>query len=93
MNTTIENFDEDFIKDLNLNSMLIDEDQNLNETYRIHFEVREQIIFGIQWLLFQVIGNGLLIGLIQFDRFGGNPLKRRITDQVSRFFCNILRTI
>ena len=93
MNTTIENFDEDIIKDLNLKSMLVDEDQNLNETCRIRFEGSEKIIFGIQWLLFQIIGNGLLIGLIQFDRFGGNPLKRRITDQVSRFFCNILRTI
>ena len=85
MNTTIENFDEDIIKDLNLKSMLVDEDQNLNETCRIRFEGSEKIIFGIQWLLFQIIGNGLLIGLIQFDQFGGDPLKRRITDQVSRF--------
>ena len=28
-------------------------------------------------------GNGLLLGLIQFDRLGGDPLKRRILDQVS----------
>ena len=32
---------------------------------------------------FAVIGSGFLIGIIQFDRFGGDPLKRRIVDKVS----------
>ena len=34
------------------------------------------------WIFIEVFGNGLIIGLIQFDRLGGDPLKRRITDQV-----------
>lgn len=35
------------------------------------------------WFLTETFGNGLLFGLIHFDIFGGDPLKRRITDQVS----------
>ena len=35
------------------------------------------------WFIIEFLGNGLIIGTIQFDRFGGDPLKRRITDQVS----------
>ena len=43
----------------------------------------ETAIIVIIWFLIQSFGNGLLIGLIQFDRFGEDPLKRRINDQVS----------
>ena len=45
-------------------------------------EIEVGIILVI-WLTVQFFGNGLLIGLIQFDRFGEDPLKRRIIDQVS----------
>ena len=43
----------------------------------------EKICIFIFWFLIMFPGNGLLLGLIQFDRLGGDPLKRRILDQVS----------
>ena len=41
----------------------------------------QSIAIVLIWLLIEVLGNALLIGLIQFERLGGDPLKRRITDQ------------
>ena len=83
MNTSFRNFEDiSNVSDLHLDVMLVIDEDQINETSRIHFAIHEQIIFGIQWFLIQVFGNGLLIGLIQFDRHGGDPLKRRITDQV-----------
>ena len=53
------------------------------------FELPEKSLGNLQsiaiiliWLLIELLGNALLIGLIQFERLGGDPLKRRITDQV-----------
>ena len=53
------------------------------------FELPEKGLGNLQsiaiiliWLLIEILGNALLIGLIQFERLGGDPLKRRITDQV-----------
>ena len=43
----------------------------------------EKVVCILVWLIIEVLGNGFLIGIIQFDRLGGDPLKRRITDQVS----------
>ena len=43
----------------------------------------EKVVIGVFWIMIVVIGNGFLIGIIQFDRFGGDPLKRRIVDKVS----------
>lgn len=83
MNTSFRNFEDiSNVSDLDLDFMLVIDEDQLNKTSRIDFAVHEQIIFGLQWFLIQVFGNGLLIGLIQFDRHGGDPLKRRITDQV-----------
>ena len=42
----------------------------------------EKIVIGVLWFLIEVIGSLLLLGLIQYERFGGDPLKRRIIDQV-----------
>ena len=42
----------------------------------------EKIVIGVLWFLIEVIGGSLLLGLIQYERFGGDPLKRRIIDQV-----------
>ena len=44
----------------------------------------EKVIIGVFWIMIVVIGSGFLIGIIQFDRFGGDPLKRRIVDKVRR---------
>ena len=43
----------------------------------------EKIICIVVWLIIQIFGNFLIIGIIQYERFGGDPLKRRITDQVT----------
>ena len=42
----------------------------------------ECLIIVIIWILIQFLGNGLMLGLIQHDRLGEDPLKRRISDQV-----------
>ena len=43
----------------------------------------EKVVIGVFWIMIVIIGSGFLIGIIQFDRFGGDPLKRRIVDKVS----------
>ena len=48
----------------------------------LELNICEKIVIGMFWILIVVFGNGFLIGIIQFDRFGGDPLKRRIVDQV-----------
>ena len=59
-----------------------------NNTKETKFEVlnclnvEEITIVVIIWFVIQVFGNGMLLGLIQYDRFGNDPLKRRIIDQV-----------
>ena len=42
----------------------------------------EKIVIGVLWFLIEVIGSLLLLGLIQYERLGGDSLKRRIIDQV-----------
>ena len=42
----------------------------------------EKIIICLSWFLIETVGNGMLIVLIRFDILAGDPLKRRITDQV-----------
>ena len=58
-----------------------------NMTDVIHFEIDEnriarKIVAALIWILLQFPCNVLLFGFVQFDRLGGDPLKRRITDQV-----------
>ena len=43
----------------------------------------EKIVIGFIWILVETLGNSMLFGMVQFDRLGGDPLKRRIVDQVS----------
>ena len=45
--------------------------------------VVECILIVMIWILIQFLGNGLMLGLIQHERLGEDPLKRRISDQVS----------
>ena len=42
----------------------------------------EKAIIVTLWLFIEFFGSVLLIGLIEFERLGGDPLKRRIVDQV-----------
>ena len=53
------------------------------EVMQVDLNILECIGIVIIWILIQFLGNGLLLGLIQYDRLGGDPLKRRICDQVS----------
>ena len=46
------------------------------------FNAVEKVVIAALWLVIQIPGNVMLVGLIQFDRLGGDPLKRRIQDQV-----------
>ena len=48
----------------------------------IQLQTAEKAIIVALWLFIEVVGSGLLIGLIEFERLGGDPLKRRIVDQV-----------
>ena len=45
--------------------------------------MEDRIIAVVLWILYTIPGNALMFGIVQFDRLGGDPLKRRITDQVT----------
>ena len=49
------------------------------------FTIAKKSIAILLWLYMQFVSNPLFIGICQFERNGGDPLKRRITDQVSSF--------
>ena len=44
--------------------------------------VAEKVLILLIWLLIETIGNGMHFGIIHFDIWAGDPLKRRISDQV-----------
>ena len=44
--------------------------------------IAEKVIAVVVWIYFEFISNPLYFGIVQFERLGGDPLKRRITDQV-----------
>ena len=46
------------------------------------FKFSEKVVASVIWFLIQFPCNFGWLGLIQFEKFGGDPLKRRITDQV-----------
>ena len=48
------------------------------------FSVAEKVMAVIVWIVMEFICNPLHFGVVQFERLGGDPLKRRITDQVFR---------
>ena len=51
-------------------------------TVDLAFNAFEKAALMGLWLVIQIPGNIMLVGLIQFDRLGGDPLKRRLLDQV-----------
>ena len=51
-------------------------------TENLTYDTIEKIFIVLIWLLVQIPGNIMLLGIIQFDQHGGDPLKRRIHDQV-----------
>ena len=54
------------------------------EVYEVPLTVAEKIQIFLIWFLIEIFGNGMLFGLIHFDIFSGDPLKRRISDQVGQ---------
>ena len=44
-----------------------------------------KILASTIWIILEFPCNVMLFGLVQFERIGGDPLKRRITDQVELF--------
>ena len=48
----------------------------------IELDVAVKVLIVLIWLLIETVGNGLLFGLIHYDLWAGDPLKRRISDQV-----------
>ena len=44
-----------------------------------------KILASTIWIVLEFPCNAMLFGLVQFERIGGDPLKRRITDQVEWF--------
>ena len=49
-------------------------------------EVFDKVVVSIGWGFLEFLVNAGLFGVVQFDRLGGDPLKRRITDQVGNNF-------
>ena len=47
-------------------------------------QVDDRVIAATLWILYAIPGNALMFGMVQFDRLGGDPLKRRVTDQVRK---------
>ena len=41
-----------------------------------------KILASTIWIILEFPCNAMLFGLVQFERIGGDPLKRRITDKV-----------
>ena len=66
---------------------------NLTEKVEFHTEFNvilhwiEIIMILLIWILVQIPGNFMLYLLIQFDRLGGDPMKRRLVDQVWPEIC------
>ena len=51
-------------------------------TEDLAFNTVEKVVIVVLWLVIQIPGNIMLMGIIQFDRLGADPLKRGIQDQV-----------
>ena len=51
---------------------------NVTEKYSITVEeipLVDRVIARVLWILYEFPGNALMLGMVQFDRLGGDPLK------------------
>ena len=70
----------------------------MNLTERVEFHTEFNVILHwieitmilLIWILVQIPGNFMLYLLIQFDRLGGDPMKRRLVDQVWPKICTYI---
>ena len=67
----------------------MDESSNITIKFEVitnEYETWQTVVIAVIWIILQTIGNGLLLSLIHYYKFGGDPLKRRIVDHVSLSF-------
>ena len=67
-----------------MNATKINSTETELEYLNIDLNVLQKVVLVIIWIVIQVPGNLMLFGLIHFDKFGGDPLKRRMIDQVKQ---------
>ncbi len=48
-------------------------------------ETSAKIFISFAWVINQTVGNGLLFGLYDFEKNGGDQLKRNLIDMVSTY--------
>ena len=56
----------------------------LNISEDSHYTIAEGSLSISIWIMISVVGNAMLFGIVQNSRLQGDPLKQRITDQVSK---------
>ena len=67
----------------------MDESSNITIKFEVitnEYETWQTVVIAVIWIILQTIGNGLLLSLIHYYKFGGDPLKQRIVDNVSLSF-------
>ena len=70
-----------FVNSSNVSLTTEDSEANIGKYFTISF----------LWTLIELIGNPLLVGLIQFERNQGDPLKRRLNDQLlTSVYCIVI---
>lgn len=70
-----------FVNSSNVNLTTEDSEANIGKYFTI----------TVLWTLIELIGNPLLVGLIQFERNQGDPLKRRLNDQLlTSVYCVVI---
>ena len=67
-----------------MNATKINSTETELEYLNIDLNVLQKVVLVTIWIVIQVPGNLMLFGLIHFDKFGGDPLKRRMIDQVKQ---------
>ena len=67
-----------------MNATKINSTETELEYLNIDLNVLQKVVLVTIWMVIQVPGNLMLFGLIHFDKFGGDPLKRRMIDQVKQ---------
>ena len=67
-----------------MNATKINSTETELEYLNIDLNVLQKVVLVTIWIIIQVPGNLMLFGLIHFDKFGGDPLKRRMIDQVKQ---------
>ena len=56
----------------------------------INFTLGEKILMAFEWILLETLANGLIFGMVQYERLGADPMKRRLTDQVRQGSLNLM---